>query len=94
MINRADTAPAPYAQTLRASPALPGAIAEVLATLEEERARRTEAADRLAADLAAHLPGVPQVRLSYLELPAPEAIVMALADELDPHLGDLLPAPV
>ena len=94
VINRADTAPAPYAQTLRASPALPGAIAEVLATLEEERARRTEAADRLAADLAAHLPGVPQVRLSYLELPAPEAIVMALADELDPHLGDLLPAPV
>jgi anion-transporting ArsA/GET3 family ATPase len=94
VINRADTAPAPYAQVLRAAPALPGAIAEVLAVLEGERERRTEAADRLAADLAAHLPGIPQVRLSYLEHPAPEAIVMALAEELAPHLDTLLPAPV
>jgi anion-transporting ArsA/GET3 family ATPase len=94
VINRADAAPAPYAQALRASPTLPGAISEVLATLDEERERRTEAADRLAAGLAAHLPGVPQVRLSYVELPAPEAIVMALADELAPHLDTLLPAPV
>jgi anion-transporting ArsA/GET3 family ATPase len=94
VINRADTAPAPYAQALRAAPSLPGAISEVLAALDEEREQRTGAADRLAADLAVRLPGVPQVRLSHLELPAPEAIVMALAEELAPHLDTLLPAPV
>jgi hypothetical protein len=94
VINRADPAPAPYVQALLASPSLPVAVAEALAALEEEREQRTGAADRLAADLAAHLRGVPQVRLSFLELPAPEAIVLALSEELAPHLDTLLPAPV
>lgn len=94
VINRADTVPAPYAQALRRAPSLPDAIAEALVALDEERARRTEAADRLAAGLASRLRGVPQVRLSHLELPTPEAIVMALAQELAPHLETLLPAPI
>ena len=59
-----------------------------------ERASRSEAADRLAADFARRLKGVAQVRLSQVEATAPEAIVMALAEELAPHLDTLLPAPV
>jgi anion-transporting ArsA/GET3 family ATPase len=92
VINRADSLLAPHLAALRAAPSLPAAIAAALAVLDEEHQLRTEAADRLAAELASRLRGVPQVRLPHLELPAPEAIVMALAEELAPHLETLLPA--
>jgi len=91
LMNRADTCPAPYVEQLRAAPRLPASILAALETLETERTRRAAAAERLAADFRARLPGVQQVRLSQVEAAAPEAIVMALAEELGPHLQTLLP---
>jgi anion-transporting ArsA/GET3 family ATPase len=91
VINRADPRPAPFVEVLRESRHVPTSIADALRALEGERASRSEAADRLAADFAKRLRGVAQVRLSQIEAAAPEAIVMALADEIDAHLETLLP---
>jgi anion-transporting ArsA/GET3 family ATPase len=93
VINRASTMLAHHVEALRAAPALAAPFAAALAVLDVEQQARARAADRLAADLGAQLPRVPQVRLPHLELPTPEAIVLALAEELVPHVEALLPAP-
>jgi anion-transporting ArsA/GET3 family ATPase len=93
VINRADTCPAPFVDTLREASDLPASIIEALDALQDERLSRAEAAGRIAADFARRLQDVPLVRLSYIEATAPEAIVMALSEELDVHLETLLPRP-
>lgn len=91
VMNRADTRPAPFVEVLRGSRHVPPSLVDALRTLEDERASRSAAADRFAADFAKRLEGVAQVRLSQIESTAPEAIVMALSDELDAHIETLLP---
>lgn len=93
VMNRADTGPAPHVRTLLRAPGLPASLAEALSVLEEERAGRASAANALSADLARRLPGVPLVRLPYIEATAPDAVVAALSRELEPHLAALLPEP-
>jgi len=92
VLNRADAAPAPYLRALLGAPGLPASLVDAVATLEAERAGRASAADALSADLGRRLPGVPIVRLPYVEAIAPEAVVAALSRELEPHLATLLPA--
>lgn len=91
VMNRADVAPASWARTLRDSPGVSPAILEAMAILELERASREQAATRFAADLSRALPGLPQVRLPFVEASHPHAIVAALAHELLPHVATLLP---
>jgi anion-transporting ArsA/GET3 family ATPase len=91
VINRADTRPAPFVDTLRGASDVPASILSALDALRGERLTRAEAAGRLALDFAKKLKGVPQVRLSFIEATAPEAIVMALSEELDAHLATVLP---
>lgn len=93
VMNRAEGHAAPFVGVLRAMPHLPESLTAALVTLEEERASRTAAADRLATDFGKHVKGVAQVRLSYVEATAPEDIVLALAAELDAHLVTLVPSP-
>jgi hypothetical protein len=71
---------------LRGADRLPASLVATLDALEAERLHRSAAADRLAADFARHLEGVPQVRLPHVEAAAPEAVVLALAEAV----GDLL----
>jgi hypothetical protein len=49
------------------------------------------AADQMAMAFSRQLKGVPQVRLSHVEVQAPEIIVQALSEELEPCLSVLLP---
>ena len=91
VINRADVRPPSFVEVLRDSWQVPPSILDTLRTLEDERANRSAAADVLAADFARRLKGVAQVRLPQIESTAPEAIVMALSDELDAHLETILP---
>ena len=91
VLNRADTAPAPYVHALRAA-ALPASVAHALGVLEEEREARTAAAAELRRGVAKALPGVPVVSLPHVEASSPEVIVMSLAACLAPHLRQLVPS--
>ncbi len=92
VMNRADTVAAPYARALRGQRAVTPALAAAMAVLDDERAVRAAAADGLSAELRARLPGVPLVRLPFIESTAPERVVASLSVELEPHLHTLLPA--
>lgn len=91
VMNRADSAPAPYARLLRLAKGLPASILEAVEVLDEERANRAAAASALSADFAKRVPAIPIIRLSHIEATAPEAIVEALSHELEEHIQALLP---
>ncbi len=92
VLNRADTAAAPYVTVLRRAEAVPGSVVDALTVLEDESTSRSAAATALARDLSAALPSVPIVRLPHVEASAPDAIVRALCESVTPHLRLLLPS--
>lgn len=91
VMNRADTGPAPYAHALASHSASSASIALALTMLDEERASRSEAAERLSLDFRRHLAGVPIVRLPFIDATAPDQVVRTLSRELTPHLRVLVP---
>jgi hypothetical protein len=92
VMNRADTHAASYARALRGQPGVSAAMASAMTIIEDERAARSSAADALSAELRARIPGLPTVRLPFIEASAPERVVAALSRELEPYIHTLLPA--
>jgi len=91
VLNRADVKVPSYASTLRDAAGTPPSVLETVEQLELERVARSRAADAVAADCARSLPGLPLVRLPFIEAIRPADVVVSLAHELGPHLGSLLP---
>jgi anion-transporting ArsA/GET3 family ATPase len=92
IMNRAASAPGEWLGTLSDSAGLPAAIVEVLAALSREFTVRARAADAHVAELRRWLPRTPLLRLPYIEAPAPELVVAALAGAVKVHLAQLLPS--
>jgi anion-transporting ArsA/GET3 family ATPase len=91
VMNRADLGPRPYVRALQEARDLPRSVLDAVAMLEDERSSRAAAAAALSADLSRRMPRAPIVRLPFIEATAPEAIVAALSEAIDEHLGVLLP---
>lgn len=93
VLNRADVEPDRSLDALRQSGSAPPSLREVVLQLDQERVVRTRAADGVAAHLASVLPGLPIVRLPFLEAIAPEEVVSLLAACIVPHLAALVSSP-
>lgn len=90
VMNRANVEPS---IDLRASPALPEALRDVVALLDAEATARGEAAERRSRELGEALPTLSIVRLPHVEASHPDQVVLSLATSLDAHLAALLPEP-
>ena len=62
-MNRADTRPAPHVTALRGSASISQPLADAIEMLDEERARRSAAADEMTRDLTTAIVGVEEVTL-------------------------------
>ncbi|MBI5500738.1 MAG: hypothetical protein HY907_10890, partial [Deltaproteobacteria bacterium] len=91
LLNRADVRAPLHDAALRGLPDAPPALLAALDTLEQERTARTAAADLQARELEKRLRDVPLLRLPFLEAATPDAVVVALAAELQPQLPALVP---
>ncbi len=91
VLNRADVKVAGYASTLRNAPDTQLPVLETVEQLELERLARSRAADAVALHCAKSLPGLPLVRLPFIEASRRADVVVSLARELGPYLDSLLP---
>jgi anion-transporting ArsA/GET3 family ATPase len=89
VLNRAFTRPLVGLDALRLAGTTP-ALGTAIDVLEEERADRAAAAEKVSRELARRLPRMPRVRLPHVETAAPEIVVRELSAELDEHVETLL----
>ena len=72
-----------WVQVLEASGETTPAVDDVLSTLNDERATRNRAASRITDAFSTKYPGLPQLRLPFLESVEPRSIVHALSQSFD-----------
>ncbi len=90
LLNRADATARPWMVTLLGERDLSPALRDSLLMLEDERATRSEAADRAFDELARSFSKHTIIRVPNVEAATPRDVVLGLADDLAPRLDKII----